>query len=53
MNDAFSSLSASYIFSGLVFLGGALAALLLPKGAEADRTTEAVLPELPRRRAVR
>jgi predicted MFS family arabinose efflux permease len=53
MSDAFSSLSASYIFSGLAFLGGALTALLLPKGAEADRATAAVLPELPQQRGVK
>ena len=53
MNDAFSSLAPSYIFSGVVFVIGAGAALLLPRGSEPDRRGSVVLPELPQRRGVR
>jgi predicted MFS family arabinose efflux permease len=53
MNDAFSSLAASYVFSGVVFIVAAFAALLLPRGAEPDRSAAIVLPELPKQRRVR
>jgi MFS family permease len=52
MNDAFSSLAPSYIFSGVVFLAAAVTAVLLPRGAESNRGKTAVLPELPVRRRV-
>jgi MFS family permease len=53
MNDAYSSLAPAYIFSGAVFIVAAVAALLLPRGAEPDRTAITVLPELPQQRRVR
>lgn len=53
INDALSSLAPAYIFSGAVFVIGALAALLLPRGAESDRGVAATLPELPKQRGVR
>jgi MFS family permease len=53
MNDAFSSLAPAYIFSGVVFVAGAVAALLLPRGSESDRGPSVVLPELPKQRSVR
>ena len=53
MNDAFSSLAPSYIFSGLVFVAAAIAAVLLPQGAGLDGSAAVALPELPRQRHVR
>jgi predicted MFS family arabinose efflux permease len=53
MNDAFSSLGPSYIFAGVVFIAAALAALLLPRGAQSDQGTNVVLPKLPQQRRVR
>jgi MFS family permease len=53
MNDAFASLAPSYIFSGAVFVAASLTALLLPRGSEPQAGAAAVLPELPRQRAVR
>jgi MFS family permease len=53
MNDAFSSLAPSYIFSGAVFIVAAVAALLLPRGAEPDHSAITVLPQLPQQRRVR
>lgn len=53
MNDAFSSLAPAYIFAGAVFVIGALAALLLPRGGESAGRPSAVLPRLPERRGVR
>ena len=53
MNDALKSLAPSYLFSGAVFVVAALAALLLPKGSEADQGSSVVLPKLPTRRRVR
>lgn len=53
MNDAFSSLAPSYIFSGLVFVAAAATALLLPRGSESDRVPSVVLPRLPKQRGVR
>jgi MFS family permease len=52
MNDAFSSLAPSYVFSGLIFVAAALAALLLPRGGDSHGGS-VVLPELPSRRRVR
>jgi predicted MFS family arabinose efflux permease len=53
MNDAFSSLAPSYIFSGAVFVAASGAALLLPRGSKSGQGRAAVLPELPVRRGVR
>ncbi len=53
MNDASSSLAGSYVFSGVVFIVAAIAAVLLPRGAEPDRSATADLPKLPKRRGVR
>ena len=53
MNDAYSSLAPSYLFSGVVFVAAAGAALLLPRGSKSSRGPAVVLPELPKRRGVR
>ncbi len=53
MNDAYSSLAASYVFSGVIFIVAAIAALLLPRGVEPDSSATTVLPSLPKRRGVR
>jgi predicted MFS family arabinose efflux permease len=53
MNDALHSLAGSYLFSGAVFMVGALAALLLPRGSEPSTDSSVSLPELPARRRVK
>jgi predicted MFS family arabinose efflux permease len=53
MNDAFSSLAPSYLFSGVVFMAAAGVALLLPRGSESDGGPAVTLPGLPRQRGVR
>jgi MFS family permease len=53
MNDSLDSLAPSYLLSGAVFLAGALAALLLPRGADYRGYVPVELPELPARRRVR